>query len=76
MGMTASQFRSSFSGAALLDRFCASLILPCRETLRGFDPLEDRARLTRLIHGAAARCPGPATGSGEHRQRVAAGRVA
>ena len=40
-GMTAAQFRTAFTGAAMLDQFRATLIAPHRDTLRAFDPLTD-----------------------------------
>ena len=41
-GMTAVQFRNAYTGAAMLDRFRATLVTPYRDTLRTFDPLSDR----------------------------------
>jgi AraC-like DNA-binding protein len=40
-GVSASEFRCTFDGAAMLARFRAKLIDPYRETLRTFDPLTE-----------------------------------
>ena len=49
MGMSASDFRQAFDGAAMLNRYRALLIDPYRATLRAFDPLaaSDAARHQR-----------------------------
>jgi AraC-like DNA-binding protein len=39
LGVTASEFRRTFDGEAMLARFSAELVEPYRETLRTFDPL-------------------------------------
>ena len=41
-GMTAAQFRATYTGARMLDRFRATLVTPFRDTLRTFDPLTER----------------------------------
>jgi len=38
-GRSASEFRRTTTGAAMLDRYCAALVAPYRATLRTFDPL-------------------------------------
>jgi AraC-like DNA-binding protein len=43
-GMSAMQFRRAFTGAAMLDRYRATLIIPHRETLRCFDPTRIESR--------------------------------
>ena len=41
MRISAAQFRESYSGARMLERFRSELVTPYRETLRVFDPLAD-----------------------------------
>lgn len=41
-GLTAGQFREAYTGAAMLDRFRATLVAPFRDTLRTFDPLTEQ----------------------------------
>jgi AraC-like DNA-binding protein len=41
-GMSAGEFRRTVNGAAALERFIQSVILPHRDTLRGFDPVRSR----------------------------------
>lgn len=38
-GCSPTEFRRRFTGAAMLDRFCAVLVAPYRERLRDFDPI-------------------------------------
>jgi AraC-like DNA-binding protein len=54
-GMTANQFRHAVNGAAALERFTASLIVPFRSILLTFDPLGMRpAGRQRVAAGRAA----------------------
>jgi AraC-like DNA-binding protein len=41
MGMSASQFRTTFTGAQMLELFRSRLITPYREKLQRFDPVAD-----------------------------------
>jgi AraC-like DNA-binding protein len=41
MGMSAAEFRRSFTGASMLDCYRARLVTPYRERLRSFDPLAE-----------------------------------
>lgn len=41
MGMTATQFREQYSGAAMLAHFCRTLVTPYAAKLRTFDPFTD-----------------------------------
>ena len=41
-GMSAGQFRRTVNGATALERFTQSVIIPYRDTLRGFDPVRMR----------------------------------
>ena len=41
-GMSAGQFRRTVNGPAALERFTESVIIPYRDTLRGFDPVRMR----------------------------------
>lgn len=43
MGMSAAQFRQSYTGTRMLESFRACLVTPYRETLRTFDPLAQSA---------------------------------
>jgi AraC-like DNA-binding protein len=42
LGMTATEFRSRFSGREMLDRLRDTLVIPYRDTLRVFDPVAGR----------------------------------
>lgn len=55
-GFSPSEFRRRFSGAALLDRYCATLVTPHRDRLRTFDPMGEG--VPRQVTGAHAR-PAP-----------------
>ena len=53
-GFTAVQFREAYNGAAMLDRFCSTLVRPYRDTLRAFDPLSERLTVPVHPHESAA----------------------
>lgn len=68
MGMSAAQFRRTFTGASMLDCYRARLVRPYSERLRSFDPL------TELIAGV--RSPGLREESSTPREGAEQGRAA
>lgn len=58
MGMTATQFREQYSGAAMLAHFCRTLVTPYAPKLRTFDPfVEGVAHVAPRAPSAPIRAP-------------------
>src|SRR5262245_66091920 len=55
LGMTVTEFREVFTGRAMLDHFRAHLVSPYLDALRGFDPLGEPTRRSRVSTYRSAR---------------------
>lgn len=56
MGTSTAEFRSTFTGARMLELFRSRLVTPYRDTLRRFDPTADNSEPFRRGRAASTRC--------------------